>query len=409
MGRTRRSAQDIADELKVLAQRPDEDRDRVALLHEVQVYQEELIVQNEALSRALSTLEETRDQFIELYDFAPYGYLTLDAHGMILRINLTGTSLLGKPRSAIEGMPLLGFVAVSHRTQLLDFLRQCRACEDGGSLSLEVPLVARRGHNRHVQLLCRPRTTHGSGEREYLTAMIDISDRKRLEKEREQVARDRAALASRLLSIQDDERQRIARDLHDNIGQHVTALRLKLTAIGSSVDAAGQQRLEAAERVVTNLDRELDFIARELRPAALDLGVVTALRQFVLEWSEAHGVTAEFHASGFTESRLPPASETHLYRVTQEALNNVYKHAQATRVSILLEKRGRDAVLIIEDDGRGFDPDVSRAETSAGLGLVGMRERAQIIGGSLDVESKPGNGTTIFFRIPGPGRGAQNV
>jgi PAS domain S-box-containing protein len=408
MDRSKRSAREIANELKVLAQRPDEDRNRVALLHEVQVYQEELIVQNEALGRALTALEETRDQFVELYDFAPCGYLTLDAHGMVRRINLTGTSLLGKPRSAIEGMPLLGFVAVSHRPQLLDFLRQCRACDDGGSLSLEVPLGARKGHNRHVQLICRPRTNHGSGAREYLTAMSDVSERKRLEADREQVALERAALASRLLSIQDEERQRIARDLHDNIGQHVTALRLKLAAIGSGGGAEAQAQVEAVERLVGDLDRELDFIARELRPAALDLGVITALRQFVLEWSKAHGIGAEFHASGFTETRLPPTSETHLYRVTQEALNNVYKHAQATRVSILLEHRGRDAVLIIEDDGSGFNPDAPRTDASSGLGLVSMRERAQIIGGSLDVESQPGKGTTIFLRIPGPGRRASS-
>lgn len=400
----RRSAQEIATELRNLAQRSDDDRDRVALLHEVQVYQEELIVQNEALGRALTALEETRDQFVELYDFAPYGYLTLDAHGVILRINLTGTTLLGKPRSAIEGMPLLGFVAASHRPQLLDFLRQCRTCDDGASRSVEVPLSARRSPERHVQLLCRPRASQASGAREYLTAVIDITERKRFEAERELAARERAALAGRLLHIQDEERQRIARDLHDNIGQQVTALRLKLASIGAGKGTEAQDRVEAAERIVTALDRELDFIARELRPAALDLGVVTALRQFVAEWSETHRIAADFHASGFAEKPLPPASETHLYRVTQEALNNIYKHAHATRVSVILEKRGRDAVLIIEDNGKGFDPDGQRQGAAVGLGLVSMRERAQIIGGFLDVESQPGKGTTIFLRMPGPSR-----
>jgi len=241
-----------------------------------------------------------------------------------------------------------------------------------------------------------------------VTALEETRDRfveegKLLEAEREQAAQERAALVSRLLTIQDDERQRIARDLHDNIGQHVTALRLKLAAIGSGTEEQVRDRVDAAERIVGQLDRELDFIARALRPAALDLGVATAVRQFVREWSETHGIAADFHAAGFTEARLPPTSETHLYRVTQEALNNIYKHAEATRVSVILENRGRDVVLIVEDDGRGFDPDGSRGGAVAGLGLVSMRERAQIIGGSLDVESEPGKGTTIFLRIPQPG------
>ena len=400
MAPPRRSAQEIANELKALSTRSDQDRDRLTLLHEVQVYQEELVVQNEALSRALSALEETRDQFVELYDFAPYGYLTLDAHGIVLRINLTGTSLLGKKRNAIEGMPLLGFVATAHRPQFLDFLRQCRSCEDGGPLALEMPLAAHKTRaRRHVQLLCRPRKNQASGQREYLTAMIDITERKRLEADRARSAQERAALASRLISIQDEERHRIARDLHDNIGQHVTALRLKLAGIAPDASAAVHERIEEAERLVSELDRHLEFIARELRPAALDLGITTALRQFVSEWSRTYGVAAEFHTGGFSETRLSSTSETHLYRVTQEALNNVYKHARATRVSVLLEKRGRDVVLIVEDNGSGFDPTRVRGAADT-LGLVGMRERAEIVGGALDVESEPGKGTTIFLRIP---------
>src|SRR5688572_23621591 len=194
---SRRSVEEIAAELKMLAERGDSERDRLALLHEVQVYQEELIVQNEALSRALFALEETRDQFVELYDFSPYGYLTLDAHGIVLRINLTGAQLLGKHRNAIEGMPLLGYVASSHRPPFLHFLRECRACQDGGSLSVELLMAAHKSRKvRHAQLLCRPRTDTASGHRQFLTAMIDVTERKRLEEAQERGTRERAALTS---------------------------------------------------------------------------------------------------------------------------------------------------------------------------------------------------------------------
>src|SRR5882672_11049330 len=130
MSGIRRSAREIAEELRQLALRSDDDRDRLSLLHEIQVYQEELVVQNEELTRAQAALEETRDRFIELYDFAPSAYLALESSGVIRQINLTGATMLGKPRSAIEGLPLLGFVTNADRPRLLDFLRQCRSAED---------------------------------------------------------------------------------------------------------------------------------------------------------------------------------------------------------------------------------------------------------------------------------------
>src|SRR5262245_45634523 len=181
----RRSAQEISDELKQLAARSTDDRDRLSLLHEVQVYQEELTVQNEQLTRAQMMLEETRDHYIELYDFAPNGYLSLDPHGLILRINLTGAAMIGKPRQAIEGLPLLGFVVADNRSELLGFLRRCRVYrrrhryEDGHGSEIASELVLKgAGNPKTVQLLCRPRHNQPGHERaEFFAAMIDITER----------------------------------------------------------------------------------------------------------------------------------------------------------------------------------------------------------------------------------------
>jgi signal transduction histidine kinase len=148
---------------------------------------------------------------------------------------------------------------------------------------------------------------------------------------------------------------------------------------------------------------QMHDLALELRPTALDdLGLVAALDRYVKDYAEKHGLNADFHAGSLDTGRLPPQEETALYRIAQEALTNVVKHAGAENVSILLEQRDNTAVLIVEDDGKGFDLEaVTRAGGRAQrLGLLGMEERASLIGGRLTIESRPGGGTAVFVEIP---------
>jgi len=158
--------------------------------------------------------------------------------------------------------------------------------------------------------------------------------------------------------------------------------------------------------LVRQTDSEVDFLAWELRPAALDdLGLLAALPRYLNEWSAHHGIKTNFQTTGTLPGRLTPEAETTLYRVTQEALTNVLKHAHATRVDVVLEGHKNMVALVIEDDGVGFDHGaVDKA--GAGIGLVGMRERAALINATLQVESAPGTGTTIYLRYPtGDGSG----
>ena len=393
----RRSPREIIEELRHLQETSSEGRDRLSVLHELSVYQEELVVQNEALTHAQTALEHTRDRFVELYDFAPSGYLTLDENGVIRQCNLTAAAMIGKSKQTLEGMPFLGFVAPIDRNVYYDFLRRCRQL-DRAEIETELTIQTADG-GRRVQLLCR---VHGGrdGSRECFTALVDVTEQRKLERERDQISRERAALASRLISAQDDERLRIARNLHDDLGQQVTALRLKLDEVASAVSntVTGAVVAQIQERL-HELDRRLHFVASELRPAALDLGIVVALDQFVREWSATFGVPAAFHSASINVGMLPPHVETHLYRIAQEALNNAAKHAEASHVTVLLEYRDDSVVLMVEDDGNGFDLEACRTRGD-GLGLVGMRERAQIVGGRLDVETSPGHGTSIYIRVP---------
>ena len=210
----------------------------------------------------------------------------------------------------------------------------------------------------------------------------------------------RVRLLRRLVIAQEEERRRIARDLHDHLGQQLTSLRLKLEAIRTvTPDLPNvQATLTQADALLTRIDRDIDFLSWELRPAALDdLGLKAVLENYVSEWSHHSNVRARFHAEGLGDERVAPEIEATLYRIAQEALNNVARHAHAQSVGVVLERRGRTLSLVIEDDGVGFD---ASTISNTMIGLVGMRERAAVVGGSLDIEPTPGGGTTVLARVP---------
>ena len=227
----------------------------------------------------------------------------------------------------------------------------------------------------------------------------DITERRRTES----AIKDREIM-KRLVEAQEAERHRIARDLHDHLGQQLTALRLKLESMRSRCngDAALAKEMDDTQEYASRIDMDINYLAWELRPTELDqLGLANALGSFVREWSKTYDIAAEFHTSKDLNDRLPPDLETNLYRIVQEALNNILKHANASNVSVLLERHSERVVLIIEDDGKGFDPGLDRPKSvSKGLGLVGMRERTALLGGTLEIESRPGGGTTIYARVP---------
>ena len=208
-------------------------------------------------------------------------------------------------------------------------------------------------------------------------------------------------LFARLVTIQEDERLRIARDIHDQAGQQVTALRMSLESLASQslADPTLSAYTARAQRLAEELDETIDFLAWELRPAALErFGLAPALDYLVRRWSVRCRIAATFESAGTEELRFSKTVETNIYRLTQEALHNVFKHARAERVSVFFGRLGDHALVIVEDDGSGFT--ASAAVTLSGLGLEGMRERASLIGAELQIESAPGQGTSVLLRVP---------
>jgi signal transduction histidine kinase len=211
---------------------------------------------------------------------------------------------------------------------------------------------------------------------------------------------DRQALLRRLSLAQEEERRRLSRELHDQVGQSVTGLSLGLKAL-ERTGQAPVAALQALQAMANDIGRDIHRAAADLRPAALDdLGLKKALTALAGSCAQPSGLRIELQEVG-TLDGLPAEVEILVYRVVQEALNNVLKHAQANSVSVVLERSGAMLRVIIEDDGLGFDPDrPPDADAPPALGLLGMQERLDLVCGRMTIESAPGAGTTLFIDVP---------
>jgi signal transduction histidine kinase len=255
----------------------------------------------------------------------------------------------------------------------------------------------RRAHD-YLEAKIAERTADLSRVNETLQA--EVIEHKKAEEARGQLLR-------RLVTAQEEERRRISRELHDQMGQYLSTLMLRLKTLRPL--AAGQEdaraTLQKLEELTGRLVDEVHHLAWELRPAALDdLGLQTALQNYAEKWSEHSSVAVDFHCGGLGRERLPPEVETTVYRVVQETLTNVLKHAEARHVSVIVERRRDHVLVIVEDDGKGFEVEeaVPAPSLGRGLGLLGMRERVALVGGALKLDSSPGAGTTARARIPVP-------
>jgi signal transduction histidine kinase len=208
-------------------------------------------------------------------------------------------------------------------------------------------------------------------------------------------------LSQRLMKAQEEERLNLSRELHDESGQLLTALTVQLGLLDRSVDqpAVLRQRIDELKNTANTIQDNLHKLAVNLRPASLDhLGLVTTLRQYIAEFNRQYNLPVDFEAVGMDDIRLPIDLETALFRIVQESLTNVVLHSQATRVDVLLSLHNHHMVTIVEDNGIGFLEGSSSLEDH--LGLFGMRERIEMLGGTFMIESSPGKGTTVKAEVP---------
>jgi signal transduction histidine kinase len=211
----------------------------------------------------------------------------------------------------------------------------------------------------------------------------------------------RTRLLEKVITAQEEERKRIARELHDETGQALTSLKVRMQTMSQHCPVPElKTQIKDFQQLVSQTLEDVHNLALELRPRALDdLGLTAALKRYVNEYRQNNPLEIDLVVYGLEDERLPPAVETALYRIVQEGLTNVVRHAKANTASILIERRNGHVRAIIEDDGIGFD--VQKAESSSQrIGLYGMRERAELLSGALYVESEPGKGASIYIEVP---------
>jgi PAS domain S-box-containing protein len=277
-----------------------------------------------------------------------------------------------------------------------------RIVRDRSDYVLDFRIIRPDGTIRSIHSVGHPLFNDAGDLTELIGTVMDVTERKQAEQARQQ-------LLEQLVTAQEQERVRISRELHDSLGQSLTALHFGLKVVQERANCPPDmaEAIEKLRELALSIDDDLDRLTFELRPPALDdLGLEEALRLLVKKWTATSGIAVDLHTRSLGQQRLPATLETTLYRVVQEALTNIFKHAQATQVSLMVECRGGEVRAIIEDDGQGFDRTAmeERSGDEHRLGLKGMEERAALVNGRLHIETALGAGTTIYVHIPLPTR-----
>jgi PAS domain S-box-containing protein len=389
--------------------------------------------------RAAETLSLSETRYRRLFETAQDGILIVDAGtGRVFDANPFLTDLLGYSHDELVGKELW---EIGLFRDIESNKAAFRTLQEKGYIRYDdLPLQTHDGRHIEVEFVSN---VYDVGDARVIQCNIrDITDRKRADEalraahdqlevrvrkrtaelahtngaltdeitRRERAEADRRELQQQLTTAQEDERRRIARELHDQMGQHLTALGLGLKVVKDATPDPSpmRDRLQGLQALTDLIGREVHQLALQLRPTALDdLGLQAALANYVEGWSERSGIEVDFHGTGLDGVRLPVLIETALYRVVQEALTNVLKHSAAQRVSVVLQRSPGQVSAVVEDDGRGFDVESAPATGNAErrLGLLGMRERVELVGGTLTVESDVGRGTTVIARVPISGDG----
>ncbi|MDD5250635.1 MAG: ATP-binding protein [Rhodocyclaceae bacterium] len=368
------------------------------VLHELQVHQIELEMQNETLRQTQIALEESRDRYVDLYEFAPVGYLTLSAEGLIAQINLTGATLLGMDRRKLPQRRFDAFVARADRDRWNQLF--VGALHSEARAQIELALQRHDGEVWQAHVDCLRVAAAAPLLR---VTLADITARTRLERELAASYQRVKDLSRRMVDLQEDARRLLSAELHDRTSPNLAAIKINLDILAALPPEAGEERaarLTDTRALVADTDASIRQIAADLRPPVFDYaGLNAAVAAYARQFAKRTGIAVKVDCAP-VQTRLAPAIESLLFRIFQEALTNCAKHAHTGSIAVALNCAARPAILIINDNGIGFDVAAAvGSEHGGGLGLLNMKEMAEFAGGRFAIESQPGRGTRIEVKV----------
>ncbi len=347
---------------------------------------------------ALDSLAESEARKRAIMQAALDCIVTIDHEGRIIELNSAAEKIFAFSRSKFIGENVIAIIPPTFKPWFISGLSNGFSGGKGPSLGsrIEMPALRADGSRFSAEFTITPITL---AEKPMFTLYIrDITQRKKAEAELR-------SLPQRILRAQEAERSRIAQELHDGINQLIASVKMRLRKVESSLPdlrPAAREILNRCDQVLVRVLEENRRIAHNLRPAELDnLGLAAACSSFCTEVRSRTNLRVECQVTA-SKRRLPPVLELHLFRIIQEAVNNITKHARAKLIKLQVQIRNDSVLLKIQDDGQGFDPIAAEARKKSrhGLGLTNMKERALAMNGECEIKSQPGRGTIISVRVP---------
>jgi PAS domain S-box-containing protein len=357
-----------------------------------------MVLEITVLTALVDRLQKRRALFDELFEQAPEAVALMNLDSQVVRVNREFTRIFGYSPQEILGRSLTDLIVPEESRQ--EAQRNMDLAAHGQRVDAEVVRQRKDGSRLYVSVVGVPVSVPGRQIAAY-GIYRDITERKRAEEQLQRSFKQLRDLTARLQSVREEERARVAREIHDELGQALTAIKIDLASVIRALRTDQRVELEKAESILRLVDQTIlsvRRIATELRPGILDdLGLVAAL-----EWA-----AEEFQARTGTKCQLDLPEDdivtdqertTAIFRIFQETLTNVTRHAEATRVDVRLSREDDNIVLEVRDNGRG----IAERQLSSGrsLGILGMRERALLLGGELTIGGQAGKGTTVKLRIP---------
>jgi len=323
------------------------------------------------------------------------GAAVLSGDHTVLHCNRRFARFLGMGLQSVIGSSMRDLVLPDDHPKLDALLRRAAKENCRG----EIFLQPRKGAPLCVLLSFNPLRLNTT--RAICLIASDLSENKRAEQELRASSEQLRNLAAHLLSVREEERARISREVHDELGQSLTAVKMDLAWLAGRLPRRNGpmlKRIRSTRQLADSIIQSIRRISTELRPAVLDLGLAAAVEWQVQEFQARSGIQCTVRL--LAREEVASNASTAMFRIFQETLTNVARHAKATRAEVVLQKQRDRLVLLIRDNGRGFDQ--ADPSLSKSLGLLGMRERAAILGGKVDISSSPGKGTTVSAWIPLP-------